>query len=272
MQNPFGANDPKKLLARAKIAKEGGDIAQASALYQKAIKALGDNRNNLWNVAVNNLGNLIHNSGQTSEAQKFYRLAAENGFDLGMFNLGYSYECQRKNDAALEWYRKAAALGNTRAKRKYADLKAAETSKQTNQSSKAGTNSKPKESARKSVPEMRLLKTPRDAELNARDWMIYLGFSDAKATAIGADNGIDITSARAIGQVKMQQVKSSVNDIKILHSTSVSLTKRALFFSLHGYTQPAINFANSVQIALFEFDYQGTISPANQSARYLLHS
>jgi tetratricopeptide (TPR) repeat protein len=278
VQNPFSSSDPKKLVARAKVAKESGDLRQASVLYQKAIKVLGENHNQLWNVAVNNLGNLIHNSGQTAEAQKFYRLAAENGFELGMVNLAFSYESQRKNFAAMEWYQKAASLGNAKAKKKYEQLRLEEQRNQAHQKKNAeqsGTKSYTSKSStenRKTPPHMRLIKTPRDAELNARDWMIYLGFDDARATAVGADNGIDVTSSRAIGQVKMQGVKSSINNIKNLHSTSISLSKRALFFSLSGYTQPGIDFANSVQIALFEFDYQGTISPVNLSARRLLNS
>lgn len=264
---PFASpNDPKRLIIKAKKAKEAGNFTKASEYYQKIIKVLGQNHNSYWNVAVNNLGNLVHNSGHVTEAQKFYRLAAENGFALGMFNLGFTFEKQGKNAEAIQWYGKAANAGHKKANIKYSELKKNEIRTQSQSATK--TQNATNEKSRK-VPSMRLIKTPRDAELNARDWMIYLGFSDARATPVGRDKGVDVTSSRAIGQVKFKGVKTSMDDIKLLHSTSILLAKRALFFSLGGYTQPALEFADQVQIALFEFDYQGAIKSINSSAKKL---
>ncbi|MFC8263299.1 hypothetical protein ACFUNF_38260 [Streptomyces sp. NPDC057291] len=46
-------------------------------------------------------------------------------------------------------------------------------------------------------PEPRLIRTAREAGLIAVDWMRYLGFTDAVATPVDADEGIDVISERA---------------------------------------------------------------------------
>jgi hypothetical protein len=46
--------------------------------------------------------------------------------------------------------------------------------------------------------------------------------------------------------------------------------KKAIFFSLNGYTAPAIVFANRAAIALFTFNYQGEPVPENKAAKSLL--
>ncbi|SPF00269.1 hypothetical protein [Streptomyces sp. MA5143a] len=46
-------------------------------------------------------------------------------------------------------------------------------------------------------PENRLIRTARDAELVAVDWMRHLGFTDAVATPVGADEGIDVLAGGA---------------------------------------------------------------------------
>jgi len=281
MRNPFGDKQggqssgdrwwreqtPKQMVESAKAAKGLGNLTEASALYQKAIKVLGDDHNEVWNFAVNNLGTLIFEKGQLSEALKFYRLAADNGYVIAMFNVGYISERLNKTDDALFWYQRAANRGHTKAKKKYDLLKSSIKPNKTAGSTKASAPSSPRV---KIKPASRLIKTPRDAEIVAREWMVYFGFTDAKVTRVGRDNGIDIISSQAIGQVKFKGVKTPRNDIKTLHSDMMINSKRGVFFSLHGYAKPAIELADQLKIALFEFDYQGVPQAVNASARYLL--
>ena len=281
MRNPFsgggsnsGSRDqartaftPKQMVEKAKIAKNLGNLTEASALYQRAIKSLGENHNEVWNFAVNNLGTLIFEKGQLSEAKKFYKLAAENGYAISMFNTGYLCERLNQPEEALSWYQKASAKGHAKAKKKYEILKLTVKPKNTSSSANTSTSSKPKARVK---PPTRLIKTPRDAEIIAKEWMIYFGFTDAKVTRVGRDNGIDVISSQAIGQVKFKGVKTPRDDIKKLHSDMMMNSKRGVFFSLHGYAKPAIELADVLKIALFEFDYQGVPQPINASARYLL--
>ncbi len=61
---------------------------------------------------------------------KWYRLAAANGNDSGMYNVGVLYEnglgVSKDRSQALVWYRGAARAGNAEAKRALKSLGAAE--------------------------------------------------------------------------------------------------------------------------------------------------
>lgn len=276
MRSPFGNSrdssrsnpeeSPSAKVKRANAAKKAGQHAEASRLYQAAIKELGENHNEVWKVAVNNLGNLILLKGDLKQARSFYELAANNGLIEAMFNAGYINELLKMNTEALYWYKKAASAGHKRAPHKVVELEPKVTvhnNSKTNQS-----NSQPKTPPRPK-PNLRLIRTPRDAELVARDWMVYYGFDDAKATPVGSDHGIDVTSSRAIAQVKFKGSKTPRSDIQLLHSNTVTFGKRGLFFSWGGYAKPAIEFANEVRIALFMYDMQGEPQPVNETARYV---
>jgi tetratricopeptide (TPR) repeat protein len=257
----------KQLVEAAKKSKGLGRNAEASKLYQQAIKLLGPEHNQIWNVAVNNLGTLIFEEGNLSEALKFYELAANNEFVTAMFNAGILFEKLDKKYDASYWYQKAASKGHTGASKKYDSLLRQMYPEKYMSTAK---NNPLTERHQRTKPTTRLIKTPRDAELIAQEWMIYFGFSDSKVTRVGPDNGIDIISSKAIGQVKFKGVKTPREDIKMLHSDTITNGRRGIFFSLSGYAKTAITFADQVDIALFEFDYQGVPQPVNQSARYLL--
>ena len=48
--------------------------------------------------------------------------------------------------------------------------------------------------SKKPRPKTRLIRTARDAELVAAEWMTYLGFSNVRTTPVGTDAGIDVWS------------------------------------------------------------------------------
>lgn len=121
-------------------------------------------------------------------------------------------------------------------------------------------------------PAQRLIRDARDAELVAVDWMRYLGFTDAVATPVGADEGIDVLAEQAVAQVKKEGSRTTRPTVQQLHGVAVARQRAALFFSMAGYTPPAIAWASEHGIALFEYDLQGTPQPANPPALHLLES
>jgi hypothetical protein len=119
-------------------------------------------------------------------------------------------------------------------------------------------------------PEARLIRTPRDAELAAEAWMRYLGFSDALITPVGADEGIDVNSTKAVAQVKAYMVPVGRPDVQNLAGVAAAEKKIGVFFALSGYTPQAIAWAGKADIALFSFDLQGEPEAVNATARKLV--
>lgn len=123
---------------------------------------------------------------------------------------------------------------------------------------------------RKPEPGLRLIRTARDAELAAAEWMDWMGFSQVAATAPGADGGIDVVSREAVAQVKAETVPVGRPKIQQLHGVATAAGKTGVFFSLSGYTSAAKSFAESVGVALFAFDLQGKPDAVNSPAQTLL--
>ncbi|WP_159049065.1 restriction endonuclease [Streptomyces sp. NRRL B-3648] len=121
-------------------------------------------------------------------------------------------------------------------------------------------------------PEPRLIRTARESELVAVDWMRYLGFTDAVATPVGADEGIDVISGRGLAQVKMEGSRTTRPIVQQLHGVATAKEKKALFFSMAGYTPPALAWASEHGIALFQYDRQGTPQAVNTPALRLLET
>ncbi|MGW7256525.1 restriction endonuclease [Streptomyces sp. NPDC054834] len=121
-------------------------------------------------------------------------------------------------------------------------------------------------------PVQRLIRDARDAELAAVDWMRYLGFTDAVATPVGADEGIDVLAERAVAQVKKEGSPTTRPTVQQLHGVAAAKQRSALFFSMAGYTPPAIAWASQQGIALFQYDLQGTPQPVNPPALRLLEA
>lgn len=116
-------------------------------------------------------------------------------------------------------------------------------------------------------PAPRLIRTAREAELVAAEWMRYWGYSDAEATPVGADSGVDVVAAGAVAQVKMEGVPTGRPTVQALLGAAVGEGKDGLFFSLAGYTAEAVVWADRVGLALYAFDLQGEPVAANAVAR-----
>lgn len=119
-------------------------------------------------------------------------------------------------------------------------------------------------------PEMVLIRNPRDAEEAAARWMRYWGWHDARTTATGADEGIDVVSRFAVGQVKAQMSPVGRPDVQRLFGAASAERKSALFFALSDYTSEAQAWADKAGVGLFRFDLQGQPEPINAHARRMI--
>lgn len=120
------------------------------------------------------------------------------------------------------------------------------------------------------LPELRLIKTPREAELYAADFMVGTGFTNVHVTAVGPDGGIDVYSDEAVAQVKFEGKPSSRQQLQQLSGVAAHEDKFALFFSVSGYTFQAVEWATRTQMALFEFASDGSIEARSDIANDIL--
>lgn len=122
-------------------------------------------------------------------------------------------------------------------------------------------------------PKPFLLSGFRDAELNAAEWMRYMGFNDATATPLGVDGGLDVVASGAVAQVKAEATASGAEALQRLVGTAQlppHRGKACLFFSSAGYTRSAVSYALGVGLALFIYDGFGDMAPSNEYAGNLI--
>ncbi|MDT0213927.1 restriction endonuclease [Rothia sp. ARF10] len=119
-------------------------------------------------------------------------------------------------------------------------------------------------------PQARLIRTARDAELIAAEWMTYLGFTQVIVTPVGADGGIDVSSAEAVAQVKAESKPTGRPNMQQHHGVAVANGKTAIFFSLAGFTPQARTYAEQNGLVLFGFNLQGEPEPINPAAHQLM--
>jgi Restriction endonuclease len=118
--------------------------------------------------------------------------------------------------------------------------------------------------------QLSLIRTARDAEENAAAVLRWLGHTDARTTRVGTDGGIDVESASAVAQVKMEGIPTARPTIQALYGVATAEGKQGIFFALAGYTAQALEWADRVDLPLFTFDYQGQPEPVNTAARTLM--
>lgn len=106
------------------------------------------------------------------------------------------------------------------------------------------------------------------AEELALAHMIHIGFDDAELTGRGRDHGRDVVAARAVAQVKFETAKTKEPQIRDVFGTAKREGKTPVFYSLAGYTDAAIAWANR-SVALFQYSKSGEITPINSRAHAL---
>lgn len=113
---------------------------------------------------------------------------------------------------------------------------------------------------------MQYITTPHEAELNAEAVMKSWGYIDARATTGGSDGGIDVSSSRALAQVKWRGGVAGRPDLQKLYGARGADTSKSLFFfAASGYSKQAVDYANQVGIGLFVYDPTGAVTAVNRT-------
>ncbi|WCD83884.1 hypothetical protein KPP03845_100203 [Streptomyces xanthophaeus] len=98
--------------------------------------------------------------------------------------------------------------------------------------------------------------------------MRYWGYLDAIAQPGGADGGVDVRSARALGQVKYQGAAVGRPELqRLFGARGQRLERQLLFFTGSSYTTTAIDYALQNGIALFVYGLDGSMTAFNAPAR-----
>lgn len=99
------SNDLRK--AYPEIAKKMDSDRYIQQLYNKAKQGIASAQNNLGMCYL--VGDYVEQSDE--QAEKWFRKAAEQGFAISQYNLGYIYRSKKKSSQAAIWYKKAAEQG-----------------------------------------------------------------------------------------------------------------------------------------------------------------
>jgi hypothetical protein len=98
--------------------------------------------------------------------------------------------------------------------------------------------------------------------------MRHWGYEDARAHPGGADGGVDVRSARALGQVKYQGSAVGRPELQRLFGARGRATdKQLLFFTGSSYAGTAIEYAAENGVALFVYGLDGSMTAVNAPAR-----
>ena len=104
----------------------------------------------------------------------------------------------------------------------------------------------------------------KEYEMLAASHMRDIGFTDARVTPPGSDGGIDVVSTYAVAQVKAQAALVSRPQIQQLKGAATAMGRRALFYASSGFTEGAIQWANSADVSLFILNALGQATPIGQ--------
>ncbi|MFF1876514.1 restriction endonuclease [Leifsonia sp. NPDC058230] len=113
-----------------------------------------------------------------------------------------------------------------------------------------------------------MITTWDSAEQLAVEYMRRLGWAHARLTAAGADGGLDAVAAGVGAQVKFLSKPVGSPDIQRLRGATHTMP-HALFFSNSGYTASARDVADATGVALFGYNTDELVYPANGAAREL---
>jgi hypothetical protein len=120
------------------------------------------------------------------------------------------------------------------------------------------------------LPPPRMIKGHEAAEAYAAEVLAALGFQHLVRTPTGADGGIDVKGVGIVAQVKMEALPTSRDRLQALFGVATVERSAAAFFSLAGYTSQALAWADRAEIALFEFEFDGSLAAANATAEHLI--
>jgi len=132
---------------------------------------------------------------------------------------------------------------------------------------------KPPTSGPSQTPAPRVELSPREAEKLVKEWMIALGYPDAKTTQYSQDGGVDVLTEDYAVQVKRWRKGNNlgVKDVRELFGVATKLGKKPLFFITSGASSLALVEANDMGVAIIRFDFlQPQLHPINEVAKEFL--
>jgi len=126
-----------------------------------------------------------------------------------------------------------------------------------------------KASPSKGMPPRIPVENWKDAEELAVRYVKWLGFTDARRTKAGSDEGKDVESKRCVAQVKDHRTGATRPMLQQLFGVASAEKKIPIFFS-RSYAKPAIEWGEIHGLALFKFDLHGSVTPVSDAARKLV--
>jgi hypothetical protein len=109
----------------------------------------------------------------------------------------------------------------------------------------------------------------KDAEAFAEKYMRWLGFSDAKVTSEGSDEGKDVDSRQAVAQVKDMGTGVGRPMLQQIHGVAAGEGKIPMFFA-RSYAATSKNYGEVHGIALFEFNLKGEVKAVSSRAKKMI--
>jgi hypothetical protein len=103
------------------------------------------------------------------------------------------------------------------------------------------------------------------AESNACAWLRYQGFVDADVVADPDGTGVNIRGSEVLAQVKFTAKPGSVDEVKALNALMLATKRKGFFFSVAGFTDEAIAWADQGDVVLLRLILDA--DPVNDLAR-----
>lgn len=111
---------------------------------------------------------------------------------------------------------------------------------------------------------------PDGAEDYAAEVLRAVGFLDALRTPTGPDEGLDVFGTGVVAQVKHQANQVGRPEVQRLVGAATSDAWR-VFFALNGFSQPAVEFADAMGVALVIYSQMGHVAAASSAGHELLN-
>ena len=109
-----------------------------------------------------------------------------------------------------------------------------------------------------SKPPQRAITQWQDAEILAKDFLVWLGHHDAHLTGNGADGGTDVEGREFVAQVKMHNKPTGRPDVQQLFGIAAAEKKSPIFFAM-AFTADAQEWASKVGMEMYRFTRSGQV-------------
>lgn len=119
-------------------------------------------------------------------------------------------------------------------------------------------------------PSPRPIRSPRDAEIAACDWLSYFGDREVRLGPGVADAGVDVESAESVVQVKAGDTPTGRPVVQQIFGIAALEKKIGMVFSVAPYTVEAVQWAARAGVALFNMDLSARVTSVNERAHRIL--